>query len=464
MPRTSRRRSRRRSAARWRAGVAATRAAPRGRRQLVARRDRRLAGPQLSSAARDATRPRRAARRCVSRSPTPPTSERCRSRSRRTGRSSPSSRAPTGARALGCGRSTFTTARPLPGTEGAALPLLVARRLELIGFFADRQLKTRRRGGGNGPGDRPRAHGGRGGTWADDGTIVFQPDSMTAGAAARSSGVDGRSRGRDRGSLLGRFPHFLPDGASPALLRAQQRRPAARGSPAWTAPARGPLLEADGAARVLPRATCFFVRGTTLLAQPIRSCPLSPSRETRLPDRQWIDRQRLPIALVPVSASSAGPIVFSHRNSGWTAAVRLGRPRRPRDRQGRRSHPGTHSARALSPDGSLVAFHHRTVAGNADIWLLDTARGVTNPLMERPTTTFQPGLLTATAWPSRRARSLRTDDLRPAPTPSRHLHHPGVPDRQRLVFGRTITSSTTPALERPVGVDARPYRQADRLC
>jgi serine/threonine-protein kinase len=106
-------------------------------------------------------------------------------------------------------------ATALAGTDDAASPFFSPDGL-WIGYFAGGQLKKVSATGGASIKlcDAP---GGRGGTWADDDTIIFTPDSSpntrlmrvpAAGGAAAAFGTLGK------GAVTQRWPQALPDGRS----------------------------------------------------------------------------------------------------------------------------------------------------------------------------------------------------------------------------------------------------------
>jgi len=102
-------------------------------------------------------------------------------------------------------------ARPLDGTENADRPFWSADSRS-IGFFAGRELRRLDVAGGPVTTVCP-APGGRGGTWAADGTIVFAPSFDGPLYAVSASGGEPRPlTGPD--SLPGshRYPFFLPGG------------------------------------------------------------------------------------------------------------------------------------------------------------------------------------------------------------------------------------------------------------
>jgi serine/threonine-protein kinase len=107
------------------------------------------------------------------------------------------------------------TATPLPGTEGAHGPFF-SPDAQWIAFFADGQLKRVAVGGGatvvlaSAPTDR-------GGSWSDDGTILFTPNMMSGVGLSHVSASQGRAEVLTRpdpaaGEATHRWPQTLPGG------------------------------------------------------------------------------------------------------------------------------------------------------------------------------------------------------------------------------------------------------------
>jgi Tol biopolymer transport system component len=107
-----------------------------------------------------------------------------------------------------------STARPVPGTEGADSPFWSADGLS-IGFFADGKLKTAEPSGGNVLTlcDAP---SNAGGTWNQRGVILFSPD-FTSGGLYQIPALGGSPKpvlNLDKSKFGGYgWPNFLPDGS-----------------------------------------------------------------------------------------------------------------------------------------------------------------------------------------------------------------------------------------------------------
>jgi len=103
--------------------------------------------------------------------------------------------------------------RAMPGTAGAAYPFW-SPNSESLGFFAERTLKRVDVQGGRVQIIAP-ARDGRGGSWNNDGVIVFSPDAPEALFRVPASGgspVRVTTVNQARHEAGHRWPYFLPDG------------------------------------------------------------------------------------------------------------------------------------------------------------------------------------------------------------------------------------------------------------
>jgi serine/threonine protein kinase len=265
------------------------------------------------------------------------------------------------------------SAQPLSGTESAQFPFWSPNNRS-VGFFADGKLKRVDVDGRSvqAMANAPQA---RGGTWNRDGTILFAPGS--AGPIFRMSDAGGEpvplTRPDGPKQTGHRFPQFLADGRH--FLYFVTGSPEVRGvyisSLAGSETRR--LLNADGAATTASSGQLLFVLQGTLFAQdldPIRM-ELTGSASA-IAEHVTID---VPANLPAISASTAGPILYRAGSPGGQRQFvwfdRSGKE------IGRVGSPDTANALgpSISPDGRHLALS-RTVSGNFDIWLLDTARGV----------------------------------------------------------------------------------------
>jgi Tol biopolymer transport system component len=261
-------------------------------------------------------------------------------------------------------------AQPLAGTDGGRLPFW-SPDSRSIGFFADGRLRRMDIDGGS-PTILATAPYGRGGAWNRDGTILFAP-SPAAEPLSRISSSGGEAQ--RIGALAPRtvshsVPRFLPDGRH--FLYHVDGAADLRGTYVATLdhPAGTRLFESDSAA-VFAAGRLFFVRQATLYAQPF-----DPARQTLSGE---------PTAIAENIVSERGSAAFTVSDGG-TIVYRTGAGRRSRrqftwfDLSGKESGVVGDPADdligiSLSPDDRRLAFFTRE-SGNADIWLLDTVRGV----------------------------------------------------------------------------------------
>src|SRR5207249_1548406 len=109
-------------------------------------------------------------------------------------------------------------ARPIPGSEGGQYPFFSPDG-EWLGFFADAYLKKVPLTGGP-PVPLCNAAGGRGGTWGDNGGIVFAPESRGGLYLISSAGGTPQvlaTPDATKGETGYRWPHLLP-GAKEVLF------------------------------------------------------------------------------------------------------------------------------------------------------------------------------------------------------------------------------------------------------
>jgi Tol biopolymer transport system component len=272
------------------------------------------------------------------------------------------------------------SARPLAGTEGGAGPFWSPDGRS-IGFFTLDEL--RKFSLANGAVQRicalPEA-GAQGGTWSDDGTLLFSTGAATgriysvpaAGGEAKPLTTHDAARG-ETGHF---FPRFLPDGQHflftiggqndgavglhvASLDAPDERR---RLSPAFVRAQHSPgnlLFVQDGTLLAQP----FDEGRTELTGEPVPVVP-SVASFTRIPTWAWFDASPS-----GVLAYLEGPGVSPDRELAWF------------DRQGVRlssvGKPGRYRQIALSPDESRVAVElYPPEEGEPDIWTIDLARGV----------------------------------------------------------------------------------------
>jgi eukaryotic-like serine/threonine-protein kinase len=287
------------------------------------------------------------------------------------------------------------TAQAVPGTEDATY-LFWSPDSAFIGYFVPGKLKKVALTGGP-PQTVCEAADGRGGTWSSDGVIVLSPGPgaplMRVAAAGGTpaplmlSGVDG----------LHRYPAFLPDGKR-FLFEVSNGKSGSNGIYVGS-------LDGSSAVKVLPDESSaayatgdssgksgllLFRREGTLMAVPFNP-GAARSTGDAFPVAEQVgaagntNHAAFSVAENGILAYMGGTLESEVRELGWV------------DRTGKRTPLGQAGAivvAALSPDGTRVVYSKRTeqTSDNADLWMLDVARGVSSRF------TFRPGISSDPVW------------------------------------------------------------------
>jgi Tol biopolymer transport system component len=266
-------------------------------------------------------------------------------------------------------------ARSVPGTEAAVLPFW-APDSRSVGFFANGQLKRLDVVGGT---IRTLASApfGLGGAWNTDGTIVFAP--IFSGPLHRISAEGGEPAVLTQlaaGQRSHRTPQFLPDGRRFLFVADGPDGTSIHVGDLDGSPTRR-LVDAELADVHYPSSRLLFLRQGTLFSQQLDESVTLTGNPQPLAEQ-----------VAAMAASRAGPIIYrtlgraGRRQFVWmdrkgNEITRVGGPREEQD-------PGD---LAMSPDGRYVALQ-RSVDGNADIWLLETARGVLSRFTTEPVANY----------------------------------------------------------------------------
>ena len=283
-------------------------------------------------------------------------------------------------------------AQPLEDTEGASFPFW-SPDSRFVGYFAQGKLmKIDTSGGPNQTVcDAP---SGRGGAWSPDGRIVFTPERL-AGleqvAAAGGTPTPLVPLNRSNQQLTLRWPVFLPDGhhflyfaGNPLSEAGASTNGIYLGS--LDDKDRKFLVQADSNALYAPPGFLLFLKGATLVAQPIDTRRLELTGEA-IPVAEEVANPR-DYRLGHFSVSQYGDLVYELGGQDREQVAWL-------DASGKQlgevGEPGTIQDLRLSPDGETLA--EVSPAGkNVDLWLLDLARGV------RTRFTFNPAEDMSPAW------------------------------------------------------------------
>jgi len=270
-------------------------------------------------------------------------------------------------------------AQPLSGTEDASYPFW-SPDSRTIAFFAEGKLKKIEAFGGP-PLTLCDAPIPRGGSWSQEGVILFAPNlnaplfrvSAAGGPAAPVTRPDAA-----KGEVTHRWPQFLPDGkhflylaGTPYGLKENPTNSIVVGS---LDAKEGKFVMHTHAGAMYASGHILFLRQNTLMAQPfdVRRLELTgeafpvadPVREEETTIRSYFSvSQSGVLAYLDGSGEAARELVWLDRSGKKIGVV-----------------PGqdTYLMPRISPDGKKVAY---TLGGHGfDIWSYDLVRGVKTPL------------------------------------------------------------------------------------
>jgi Tol biopolymer transport system component len=259
------------------------------------------------------------------------------------------------------------SARPLPGTENAALPFW-SPDSRSIGFGASGQLKRIDAAGGL-PQVVAAAAVFRGGAWNNKGDIVFAPGNASSLFRVSAAGGEARPLTALNGAGSHRWPVFLPDDDH-FLYIEQSTAGSALFVASLTTPTGTRLLESDIPPAFASPGLVFFGSQGALYAQRF------DTRSASLVGERFVAIRQETVAVGGVAAAiDAGTFVY--RLLGTSGLTRLSW----RDRAGKRLEPffdvgGVEPE--LSPDGKRAAVV-RSVAvasDSNDLWIIDLTRAL----------------------------------------------------------------------------------------
>jgi eukaryotic-like serine/threonine-protein kinase len=266
-------------------------------------------------------------------------------------------------------------AHALEGTQEATFPFW-SPDSRYIGFFADGKLKKIEASGGP-PLPLCDAVGARGGTWNQEGVILFTP--TTIGPIHRVSASGGTSTpvttlDASKGESTHRWPYFLPDGrhflyvaGSPFGIKESPINAIVVGALDST---ESKVLMRTHSGAIYASGHIIFLRVNTLMAQPFDTKRLELTGDA-FPVADPVQEVET-ILLGEFSASEDGMLAYlegtrgAHRQVIWV------------DRNGKKvgEVPGedAYFGPRISPDGKKLAF--TLGSPGFDIWTYDIARGV----------------------------------------------------------------------------------------
>ena len=279
--------------------------------------------------------------------------------------------------------------RPLSGTEQAFAPFWSPDSKWIAFFTTNGMLKKVEASGG--PVETVcGAEFGRGGTWNQDGLIIFAPNvaqplfqvPATGGTPVPITQLDASHEENTH-----RWPQFLPDGKHYLFF--------VRGEPSVTglyvgkvgSGERQKVLSISTNALYAPPGYLLFGRGDTLVAQPFDATNM------RITGEPTVTAHDVSLIAAPnflnFSVSQTGFLVYS------SGAVEAGRQLVWYDRQGKLlgklGSPEYSMWPQISPEGKRLAIRLLTPpAGNYDIWVYDLARGVETRMSFSALTAYAP--------------------------------------------------------------------------
>jgi hypothetical protein len=259
--------------------------------------------------------------------------------------------------------------RPLLGTEGAYSPFW-SPDSKSIAFFAEGKLRRIDLTGLTATTICDTPGPGRGGTWTNDGRILFAALATAILQVPALGGMPSPLTKLDaaNGDAAHYWPQVLPGGNF--LYLAQSAKPDGSGIYAASLAnpnQRVPLVTTDTNA-IYASGYLLWMRGTTLMAQPFDSRKLKPTGEAA-PLADPVGKSAI-TGRMNVAASSNGLLLYSASGSNQlTWLDPAGKP------TGTLGEPNDYVIFRISLDGRRVA----AAIGNptrADLWLLDVERNV----------------------------------------------------------------------------------------
>ena len=265
-------------------------------------------------------------------------------------------------------------AQPLLGTENARYPFWSPDN-RTIGFFSDKKLKRIDATGGSLQTICPVSEEPRGGTWNQDGVIVFVPEYSAGLYRVSASGGDPSpvtELDLKKGETSHRWPAFLPDG-SHILFLTQKGEGGSSGDRSTIqvldleTGARTEVMPANSTAYYSESGHILFWKEGTLYAQPfdVRKMKMSGDAVRVAENVSYTGNEQALFTL-----SSNGLLAYLEGGRGLAAGSQLVWVDRKGNRVGQiTSEPDEYGSLTISPEGGRIAFER----GN-DIWVQDLER------------------------------------------------------------------------------------------
>ena len=269
-------------------------------------------------------------------------------------------------------------ARILPGTEAAAFPFWSTDSRN-IGFFAGGKLKRIDSQGGP-PAIICDAPDGRGGSWNQQGDIVFSPTVNSPIYRVSASGgpiTKLTTQNSSDNETTHRWPWFLPDGRHFIFLAGSTFTPRESSTNSIRMGSldskESKLLLRSHYQAMYASGNLLFLRQSSLMAQPFDETHFELTGEA-VPLAEQV-REDTSIAHAWFAPSANGQLLYAEGAAKERQLMWF-------DRSGNRigGVPGAdaYGGLALSPDGKKVAYY---LDGTGfDVWVFDIARGVKTPL------------------------------------------------------------------------------------
>ena len=264
------------------------------------------------------------------------------------------------------------TAQLLSGTEDALFPFW-SPDSRFIGFFAAGKLKKIEISSGTVQ-TLCGASVPRGGTWSQNGVIVFGPtpnERLYQVSVAGGEPVPATKLDPSRQEASHRWPHFLPDGRH--FLYSVLGGPQSQGIYVTSldgSETRRLLNISNSVAAYAAPGYLLFRRDSTLMAQAFDADKLQLSGEPfTVAEQVGFD---LGTFQTFFSASQTGLLAYSSNTGGKTQLTWI-------DRGGKEvglvGQPSNYVRPSLSPDGKRIVVDGSDLQGNRDVWLFDLTTG-----------------------------------------------------------------------------------------
>ena len=263
-----------------------------------------------------------------------------------------------------------TTAQPIAGTDNAREPFWSADSTS-IGFFAANKLYRIEVTGGTAQA-LANAAAPRGGTWNQDDTILFTPNSYSP--VIRVAATGGATSPLTRlapGQVRHWYPRFLPDGRHFVFYAGDGTNSGGLFLASLGGEEPKPLTRADSSAAPLIGNRIAFVRQGTLVAQTL---DVAHAQLTGAPivlaDQVGFDDT---FSVYAFSASAEGSVAYRTGGAGRVQLTWFDRTGNVLGAAGEADENGLQYPQ-LSPDGRRVVVN-RTMQSNQDVWVMDLNRG-----------------------------------------------------------------------------------------